>query len=119
MPAIGDTTGGDGTRARVPWSELAESAEFRRLVALRRRAMFITLGVFGVFSGTFLVLSGYARPFMRKSVDGGLTVAYVWILGLTVLAWVLVWAYLRVGERLEEMGHDIIRRRDYGEEEVR
>jgi len=116
VPAIGDSPAGDGTRARVPWSEIAESEEFRRLVALRRRAMAVTLGVFAVFFGTFLVLSGYARPFMSKSVDGGLTVAYVWVLGLTVLAWILVWAYLRVGGRLEAMAHEMLRRRGYGEE---
>ena len=119
MPAIGDTAGGDGPGARVPWSEIAESEEFRRLVALRRRAMAVTLGIFAVFFGTFLVLSGYARPFMSKSVDGGLTVAYVWVLGLTVLCWILVWAYLRVGGRLEEMGHEIVRRRGYGGEDLR
>jgi uncharacterized membrane protein (DUF485 family) len=100
----------------VPWSEIAESAEFRRLEAMRRRAMLITLGIFAVVFGTFLVLSGYARSFMSKSVDGGLTVAYVWVLGLTVLAWVLIWAYLRVGERLETMGHELLRRRGYGED---
>lgn len=116
MPETTDTPGGDGRRSSVPWGEIAQSEEFRRLVALRRRAMFITLGVFAVLFGTFLVLSGYARPFMRKSVDGGLTVAYVWVLGLTVLAWVLVWAYLRVGGRLEAMAHDMLKRRGYGEE---
>lgn len=116
MPERVDAPGGDGTRARVPWSEIAESAEFRRLEAMRRRAMFVTLGIFGAVFGTFLVLSGYARPFMRKSVDGGLTVAYVWVLGLTVLTWVLVWGYLRVGSRLETMSHELLRRQGYGED---
>ncbi len=116
MPETVNAPGGDGRRVSVPWSEIAESAEFRRLEALRRRAMIITLGIFGAVFGTFLVLSGYARPFMRKSVDGGLTVAYVWVLGLTVLVWVLIWAYLRVGQRLETMGHELLRQQGYGEE---
>ena len=61
--------------------------------------------------GTFLILCAYARPFMRKSVDGGLTVAYVWLLALTVLAWVLVWSYLRFSERrLEPMAARIVER---------
>jgi hypothetical protein len=36
---------------------------------------------------------------MGKWVSGSLTVAYVWLLALTVLAWILTWLYLRVSER--------------------
>ncbi len=61
-----------------------------------------------VVLGTFLILCGYARPFMRRSVDGGLTVAYVWLLSLTVLAWVLVWVYLRFAERLSAMAQEML-----------
>lgn len=100
----------------VRWSEVAETAEFRRLEKLRRRAMLGTLGVFAVIFGVFLLLSGYARPFMRKSVDGGLTVAYVWILALTVLAWILVSTYLRFAARLEVMAQEMLRRQGYGKE---
>jgi uncharacterized membrane protein (DUF485 family) len=106
----------DVAGSAVPWHEIAESSEFKRLESLRRRAMMITLGVFAAAAGTFLVLSGYARPFMRKSIDGGLTVAYVWILALTVLAWVLVWGYLRFAERLERMSEEMLRRGGYSEE---
>ncbi len=87
--------GGD----RIDWQAIARSEEFARLEAARRRIMLATLGVFALAVGVFLILCGYARPFMSKSVDGGLTVAYVWLLALTVLAWVLVWLYLRFAER--------------------
>ena len=83
-----------GSSAR--WHELAQSPEFKRLESLRRWITYSTLGIFAIASGSFLVLSGYDRSFMRKSVDGGLTVAYVWLLALTVLAWVLVLVYLRL-----------------------
>jgi uncharacterized membrane protein (DUF485 family) len=117
VPERSSTLGAHGARSPLRWREIAESAEFRRLESLRRRAMLATLGIFGATFGTFLVLSGYARPFMRKSLDGGLTVAYVWILGLTVLAWALVWSYLRFAERLEAMAQEMLRRRGYGEED--
>jgi uncharacterized membrane protein (DUF485 family) len=84
---------------QIDWHAIARSPEFARLEAARRRVMFIVLGVFSVAVGVFLILCGYARPFMDRSVDGGLTVAYVWLLALTVLAWVLVWSYLRFAER--------------------
>ncbi len=114
MPETGDAPGGEATNPPIRWREIAESAEFRRLESLRRRAMTATLGIFAVVFGTFLVLSGYARPFMRKSVDGGLTVAYVWVLALTVFAWVLVWSYLRFARRLEVMAQEMLRRGGHG-----
>jgi uncharacterized membrane protein (DUF485 family) len=106
--------GGDGVRGAAKpvsperWPEIANSPEFKQVQALRRRITIGTLGVFVVAFGTFLVLAGYARPFMRKSVDGGLTVAYVWLLALTVLAWVLVWVYLRFAERLSAMAQQTL-----------
>ena len=99
------------------WHRIAESPEFRRIEGIRRRAMLVALSIFTAVFGTFLVLSGYARPFMRKSVDGGLTVAYVWILALTVLSWILVWGYLRFAQRLERRAQELLRRSGYGEEE--
>ena len=116
MALADHASGGDVSRPAPPWREIAESAEFRRLESMRRRAMLITIGIFAVAAGVFLILSGYARPFMRKSIDGGLTVAYVWVLALTVLAWVLVWAYLRFAERLEVESKEMLRRGGYGEE---
>lgn len=87
-----------GTEQEIPWREIAQSPEFARLLAMRRKITFWLLGVFVVAFGTFLICCAYARPFMRRSVDGGLTVAYVWLLSLTVLAWILVWIYLRLSE---------------------
>jgi uncharacterized membrane protein (DUF485 family) len=98
---------GGGVRA-TRWREIAGTGEFRELEAMRRRLVLACLGPFVVAFGTFLVLCGYARPFMRRSVDGGLTVAYVWLLCLTVLAWILAWTYLRVSERrLEPLARQI------------
>jgi uncharacterized membrane protein (DUF485 family) len=115
MALRADAVDGDVSRPAPPWREIAESAEFRRIESMRRRAMLATTGIFALAAGVFLILSGYARPFMRKSIDGGLTVAYVWVLGLTVLVWVLVWAYLRFAERLEAESKEMLRRGGYEE----
>jgi uncharacterized membrane protein (DUF485 family) len=96
---------------QIDWQAIARSPEFAALEAARRRVAMAMLGVFALAVGVFLVLCGYARPFMDRSVDGGLTVAYVWLLGLTVLAWVLVWSYLRFAERrLEPASAELARR---------
>jgi uncharacterized membrane protein (DUF485 family) len=111
----GDILRGGSSAASVPWREIAESPQFAELEALRRRFTFTLLGVFTAAVGTFLILCAYARPFMRTSIDGGLTVAYVWLLALTVLAWVLVWTYLRFSERrLEPLAARIVERAGNG-----
>jgi uncharacterized membrane protein (DUF485 family) len=117
--SVGGGVGGlSGARTSVSperWHEIANSPEFARVQALRRRVTLGTLGVFVVAFGTFLILCGYARPFMRRSVDGALSVAYVYLLALTVLAWVLVLVYLRVAERLSTMGQEIVTRTESGQ----
>ena len=101
---------GESAGSAIRWHEIAASPEFARLEALRRRVTLTLLGVFTVCFGAFLICCGYARPFMSKSVDGGLTVAYTWLLALTVLAWVLVWTYLRLSDGpLKRMADDVVR----------
>jgi uncharacterized membrane protein (DUF485 family) len=105
-----DTARGESARSVIRWHEIAQSPEFARLESLRRRITLTLLGVFTVCFGAFLICCGYARPFMSRSVDGGLTVAYTWLLALTVLAWVLVWTYLRLSDGpLRRMADDVLR----------
>lgn len=102
---------GESAGPAIRWHEIAQSPEFARLEALRRRITLTLLGAFTVCFGAFLICCGYARPFMSKSVDGGLTVAYTWLLALTVLAWVLVWTYLRLSDGpLRRMADEVVRR---------
>jgi uncharacterized membrane protein (DUF485 family) len=61
----------------IDWQAIARSPEFAALEAARRRVVVAMLSVFGLAMGVFLILCGYARPFMDRSDDGGLTVAYV------------------------------------------
>ena len=99
----------ESARSVIRWHEISQSPEFVRLEALRRRITLSLLGVFVVCFGSFLICCGYARPFMSKSVDGGLTVAYTWLLALTVLAWVLVYVYLKLSDgRLGRMAEDVV-----------
>ena len=84
------------------WAAIAASDAFRDLEARKRHVMLGLLAVYVVAVGTFLVLCAYARHFMGSSVDSGLTVAYVWLLALTVLAWVEAFTYLRIAQRVFE-----------------
>jgi uncharacterized membrane protein (DUF485 family) len=95
----------------VDWAGIAASDEFRALESTRRRFVTIALSVFGVAVGAFLIFCAYARDFMGSSVHGALTVAYTWLLTLTVLAWVIAYLYLRFSTRtLAPRAEEIARR---------
>jgi len=81
------------------WRALEASEEFSELRTTRRRFVIVNLAVFTLAVGGFLVCTGYARDFMGKSVYGSLTVGYVWLLGLTLLTWLIAWSYLRFSTR--------------------
>jgi uncharacterized membrane protein (DUF485 family) len=82
------------------WAAIAGSEEFVELERDRRRFTRVGLGIFFACVATFLLLVSYARDFMRSSISGGFTVAFASILAMTVLAWVLVWLYLRRSEKV-------------------
>jgi uncharacterized membrane protein (DUF485 family) len=102
----------DDTEVReVDWEGIVASDEFRALEAARRRFVTVALAVFGVAVGAFLICCAYARDFMGSSVHGALTVAYAWLLALTVLAWVIAYLYLRFSTRtLVPRAEEIARR---------
>ena len=66
-----------GTGPEIPWREIAPVARVRAAVGDAPEDHVLAVGVFVVALGTFLICCAYARPFMRRSVDGGLTVAYL------------------------------------------
>jgi uncharacterized membrane protein (DUF485 family) len=81
------------------WVAIERSEQFRELQAMRRRFVAVALTIFTLAAGGFFICTGYARGFMAKSVDGPLTVAYTWLLALTLLTWVIAWGYLRFSTR--------------------
>jgi uncharacterized membrane protein (DUF485 family) len=83
----------------IDWAAIAESPEFQRLEAARRRFVLVAMSVFSIAVGSFLICCAYARDFMARSVSGSLSVAYTWLLLLTVLAWLIAYLYLRFSTR--------------------
>jgi uncharacterized membrane protein (DUF485 family) len=81
------------------WEGLERSPEFQELVAQRRRFVVPALAVFVVWFGGFLVLTAYARDFMRRTPIGSLSWAYILALSLIVMTWLIAWLYLRWCDR--------------------
>jgi uncharacterized membrane protein (DUF485 family) len=89
----------DGEIRQPDWGAVQRSESFQRLRAARRRFVTVALTVFTLAAGGFFICTGYARGFMSRSVDGPLTVAYTWLLALTLPTWAIAWGYLRFSTR--------------------
>ena len=85
---------------RVDWHEIAQSPEFRELVAARRRFVLPATIFFLAWYIGFILLTGYAPDFMARSVYEGLTVGYCLALTQFVMVGALGLMYLRRSERI-------------------
>jgi uncharacterized membrane protein (DUF485 family) len=85
---------------RVDWQAVAQSPEFRELVAARRRFVLPATIFFLAWYIGFILLAGYAPDFMGRSVYEGLTVGYCFALTQFVMVGALGLMYLRRSERV-------------------
>ncbi len=84
----------------VDWEGIEQSAEFRELVAAKRRFVVPATIFFLAWYLGFILLCGYAEDFMAESVYEGLTVGYVLALTQFVMVGVLGLWYLRKADRV-------------------
>ena len=85
---------------RVDWQAVAQSPEFRELVAARRRFVLPATIFFLAWYIGFILLAGYAPDFMGRSVYEGLTVGYCFALTQFVMVGALGLMYLRRSDRV-------------------
>jgi uncharacterized membrane protein (DUF485 family) len=85
---------------RVDWHAVAQSPEFRELIAARRRFVLPATIFFLAWYIGFILLAGYAPDFMARSVYEGLTVGYCLALTQFVMVFALGIMYLRRSERV-------------------
>jgi len=84
----------------VDWHAIAQSPEFRELIAARRRFVLPATIFFLAWYIGFILLAGYAPDFMARSVYQGLTVGYCLALTQFVMVGALGLMYLRRSERI-------------------
>jgi uncharacterized membrane protein (DUF485 family) len=83
----------------IDWRAVAESPEFRELLAAKRRFVLPATAFFLSWYFGFILLAGYAKDFMASSVYQGLTVGYCLALTQFVMVFVLGVMYLRKADR--------------------
>jgi uncharacterized membrane protein (DUF485 family) len=82
------------------WSEIAQSEDFRALVAARRRFVARSLVIWMAIFWTYTLLAVYADGVMGASVYGAVKAGYAAILAVGAAALAMPWLYSRYATRV-------------------
>ena len=96
------------TDAKSVWDRVAESREFRDLMATKRIFVVPAFIFFLVYYFLLPVLVGYAPQFMSIKVWGNVNLAYLFALSQFFMAWIIAGLYVRAGDDFDEISKDII-----------
>ncbi|HSV14640.1 MAG TPA: DUF485 domain-containing protein [Tepidisphaeraceae bacterium] len=93
---------------RTIWERIAESEEFKDLMAAKARFIVPATMFFVVYYFALPVLVGYAPELMSRRVIGVVNVAYLFALSQFFMAWILAWLYVRAAGRFDRMAKRIL-----------
>jgi uncharacterized membrane protein (DUF485 family) len=92
----------------VEWDRVAALAEFKALLAAKRRFIVPATIFFIAYYFALPALVGYAPQWMATKVFGVVNVAYLFALSQFFVAWMVAWAYVRAASRFDAMAQRII-----------
>lgn len=87
----------------VDWERVAAMAEFKALLAAKRRFILPATIFFVVYYFALPVLVGYAPEFMKTKVIGSVNLAYLFALSQFFMAWIVAALYMRAAGRFDGM----------------
>jgi len=90
------------------WDRVAESHEFRDLMATKKIFIVPAFIFFLVYYFLLPILVGYAPKFMDQKVWGNVNLAYLFALSQFFMAWIIAGLYVRAGDNFDEISKDII-----------
>lgn len=90
------------------WDRVAAMAEFKTLIAEKRKFIIPATVFFIVYYFALPVLVGYAPKLMATKVWGVVNVAYLFALSQFFVAWIIAALYVRAAGRFDEMARNII-----------
>ena len=100
----------DEEEGLADWDRVAAMAEFRQLVAEKRRFIVPAVIFFIVYYFALPVLVGFAPGLMGRRVLGVVNIAYLFALSQFFMAWILAALYVRAAGRFDEMARRILDR---------
>jgi uncharacterized membrane protein (DUF485 family) len=90
------------------WERVAQSPEFRKLMASKARFVIPATVFFIVYYFALPVLVGYAPKLMSTPVLGVINVAYAFALSQFFVAWFIAFLYMRAANRFDEQAKSIV-----------
>jgi uncharacterized membrane protein (DUF485 family) len=89
------------------WDEIAESKEFKDLMATKRIFIIPAFVFFVVYYFALPVLVGYAPQFMSTKVLGA-NLAYLFALSQFFVAWIIAGLYVKAANDFDRLSRDIV-----------
>ena len=90
------------------FERIAATAEFKNLVARKKRFILPTFVFFFVFYFALLFLVGHAPAWMKIRVVGSVNVAYLFGLSQFVVSWIIAYRYTKVTSRFDVLAKQIL-----------
>jgi len=94
---------------QTDWDRIAETKEFRDLMATKKIFIVPAFVVFVVYYFALPFLVGYAPNLMATKVVGVVNLAYLFALSQFFVAWLIAWLYVRAADDFDALSNDIIR----------
>ncbi len=95
-------------RGRGEWDRIAESREFRDLVAIKKTFIVPAFIFFLVHFFALAVLVGYAPRLASTRVVGTVNVAYLFALSQFVVGWAVAGLYLLAAKKFDALTKDLL-----------
>ena len=93
---------------KTEWDSIANSKEFKDLMATKRDFVVAAFVFFIVYYFLLPILVGYAPKFMEIKVIGVVNLASLFALSQFFMAWTIAWLYVRAASDFDMLAKDII-----------
>jgi uncharacterized membrane protein (DUF485 family) len=96
------------TTTQSEWDRIANSKQFKDLMATKRIFIIPAFIFFVVYYFALPVLVGYAPQFMSIKVIGDVNLAYLFALSQFFVAWIIAGLYVRAANDFDRLSKDIV-----------
>src|ERR1700734_3984497 len=101
-------TAASSTVSAPEWDRIANSAQFKDLMATKRIFIIPAVVFFVIYYFALPVLVGYAPRFMSTRVIGVVNLAYLFALSQFFVAWIIAGLYVKAANNFDRLSKDIL-----------
>ena len=105
--------GQEPAQSQTVWDRIAESKEFKDLMATKKTFIVPAFIFFVVYYFALPALVGYAPKFMDTRI-GVVNLAYVFALSQFFVAWIIAGLYVKAANNFDRLSKDILDKADKG-----